>query len=74
MCAQVLRDPTTGKCVGIVRYRIVARRTQSARGFNEVELLNFMAQRGDGVLLHYLWCEHVMSMGMEVCHPRPFCG
>lgn len=73
VCAQVLRDCTTDKCVGIVRYRIVAQRTNT-RCTNEVELLNFMAQCGDGVLLHYLWCQHVKDMGMEVSHPRPFCA
>ena len=73
MCAQVLRESTTDKCVGIVRYSSLAQRA-STRCTKEVELLNFMARCGDGVLLHYLWCQHVMEMGVEVSHPRPFCA
>ena len=48
-----------GKCIGMVFFND----SQLARKQRSVELVHFLARPGDGVLVHYLWCEKMKAAG-----------
>ena len=54
-----------GKCLGVVGYNVPR---ASARATMMIDLRYFLARPGEGVLVHYLWCEKMRSQGAQVSY------